>query len=113
MFEQGHADVEPDDDAMTEAAAAFFALVRHIEVAQALGAIVGGNPAELAQRAWACIHGAISLELREIRFVDDMDAHYAAVVETVLAGLSPGVGTPGIAGPVVRPRSNEPLAVPR
>jgi AcrR family transcriptional regulator len=113
MFEQGHADVEPDDDAMVEAAAAFFCLVRHIEAAQAVGAMVGGNPAELAQRAWACIHGAISLELREIRFIEDMDAHYAAVVETVLAGLSPAAGIAGIEGPVVRPRSSEPLAVPR
>lgn len=113
MFEQGHADVEPDDEAMLEAATAFFALVRHVEAAQSVGAIVGGNPAELAQRAWACIHGAVSLELRQIRFVDDMDAHYEAVVGTVLAGLSPAVGIAGIEGQVVRPRSSEPLAVPR
>lgn len=113
MFEQGHADIEPDDEAMAQAAEAFFVLVRHLEVAQSVGAVVGGNPAELAQRAWACIHGAVSLELRQIRFVDDMDAHYAAVVETVLAGLAPDRGTPGIDGDLLRPRSTDRLAVPR
>ena len=113
MFEQGHSDIEPDDDAMAEAARAFFVLVRHIEAGQAAGALVGGNPAELAQRAWACIHGAVSLELRQIRFVDDMDAHYDAVVETVLAGLAPAAGIAGLDGELVRPRSTEPLAVPR
>ena len=113
MFEQGHDDVEPDDEAMDQAAAAFLALVGHIEAAQAVGAIVEGSSAELAQRAWACIHGAVSLELRQICFVSDTDAHYDAVVETVLAGLSPDAGVVGIDGPLVRPKSGVPLAVPR
>lgn len=113
MFEQGHADVEPDDHAMARAAEAFFVLVRAIELAQSVGAVVGGNPAELAQRVWACIHGAMSLELRQIRFVDDMEAHYAAVVDTVLVGIAPEGGTPGIDGELLRPRSNDRLAVPR
>lgn len=113
MFEQGHDDVEPDDEAMDVAAAAFLTLVGHIEAAQAVGAIVEGSSAELAQRAWACIHGAVSLELRQICFVDDTEAHYAAVVETVLAGLSPAAGIVGIEGPMVRPKSSAPLRRPR
>lgn len=113
MFESGHDDVEPDDEAMDQAAAAFLTLVGHIEAAQAAGAIVGGDSAELAQRIWACIHGAVSLELRQICFVTDTDAHYDAVVETVLAGLAPTAGIEGIAGPLVRPKTRAPLAVPR
>ena len=110
---EGHDDVEPDDEAMDVAAAAFLTLVGHVEAAQAVGAIVGGSSAELAQRAWGCIHGAVSLELRYICFVDDTDAHYDAVVETVLAGLSPAAGIEGIEGPLVRPKSGAPLSLPR
>jgi AcrR family transcriptional regulator len=113
MFEQGHNEVEPDDDAMDHAAAAFFALVRQVEAAQATGAIVGGSAAELAQRLWATIHGAVSLEIRQIRFVDDPSTHFAALVDTVLAGLEPNHALAGIEGPLVQPRTGEPLAVPR
>jgi AcrR family transcriptional regulator len=113
MFEQGHNEVEPDDDAMDHAAAAFFALVRQIEEAQATGALVGGSGAELAQRLWATIHGAVSLEIRQIRFVEDPETHFTALVDTVLAGLDPAHGLAGIEGPLVQPRTGEPLAVPR
>jgi AcrR family transcriptional regulator len=113
MFEQGHNEVEPNDDAMDHAAAAFFSLVRHVELAQAVGAVVGGDPAELAQRLWATIHGAVSLELRDICFVDDRDAHFEALVDTVLSGLAPEHGHVGVEGPLVRPKTGEPLAVPR
>lgn len=112
MFESGHDDVEPDDEAMDQAAAAFLTLVGHIEAAQAVGALVGGDPAELAQRLWASIHGAVSLENRSICFVSDTDAHYDALVETVLAGLSPAAGIEGIAGPLVRPKTGAVLARP-
>jgi AcrR family transcriptional regulator len=113
MFELAHDEMEPDDDAMTHAAAAFFALVRHIEAAQAVGAIIGGNPAELAQRLWGSIHGAVSLDLRDICFVEDRDAHYEALVDTMLSGLAPQHGLAGIEGPLVRPKTGGPLVVPR
>ncbi len=113
MFEQGHNAVEPDDEAMDHAARAFLALVDLVADAQAAGAVTGGNPAELAQRVWGSIHGVISLELRSICFVADTDGHFDALVETVLAGLAPGAGPEGIEGPLVQPRSGDPLAVPR
>ena len=55
------------------------------------------SPAELAQRIWASIHGAVSLELRSICFVDDTDAHFEALLETLIIGLLPDRGIRGIA----------------
>lgn len=106
MFDQTPAPFEPTDEGMACAAGAFGALVALVEQAQAAGGIVGGSSAEIAQRMWASIHGSVSLELRNICFVQDTDAHYAALVETLLAGLSPPHGLAGIDGPVVVPDRN-------
>lgn len=113
MFDQTPAQFEPTAEGMDRAAAAFFGLVGLVEQAQAAGGIVGGSAAELAQRMWASIHGSVALELRSICFVDDSDAHFDALVETMLAGLRPEHGLVGIDGPLVTPRRGGPLAVPR
>jgi hypothetical protein len=57
--------------------------------AQAASAVRPGDPIEIAQQIWAARHGATSLELRGIGFVDDRDAYYRALIDTVLAGLAP------------------------
>lgn len=103
MFDQTPAQFEPSDDGMACAADAFAGLVTLVEQAQAAGGIVGGSSAEIAQRLWASIHGSVSLELRNICFVQDTDRHFAALVDTLLAGLSPQHSLAGIDGPVVLP----------
>lgn len=104
MFDRSAVDLEPSVGAFETAGRAFNALVDLIAEAQAAGAIVGGSSAEVAQRVWASLHGAVSLELRNICFVDDTDAHFQALVETLLIGLSPDRGMPGVADAVVPDR---------
>lgn len=89
MFERAVPDFAPTEAGTAAAAAAFGALVRLVEDAQSSGRIVSGDPTELAQRLWASIHGAVSLEQRGICFAPNTDQHYAALVETVLMGLAP------------------------
>lgn len=113
MFDRTPDQFEPTDEGMACASDAFFGLVALVEHAQAAGGIVGGSPAELAQRIWASIHGSVSLELRSICFVDDTDAHFAVLVDTVLAGLAPANGLQGIDGPLVTPRRGGSLGVRR
>jgi AcrR family transcriptional regulator len=100
MFDRSAADFEPSLAAFQTAGRSFNALVDLVADGQRSGVLVGGSPAELAQRIWASLHGAVSLELRSICFVDDTDAHFAALVETILIGLSPEHGLPGIADAV-------------
>lgn len=97
MFDRAAADFEPSPEGLEAAARSFNALVELVEQAQRAGGLVGGSPAELAQRIWASIHGAVSLELRSICFVDDTDAHYQALLDTLLIGLAPDRGIPGVA----------------
>lgn len=113
MFEAPTDLFEPDQTCMDQAANAFLALLEKVEQAQRAGAVVGGNPAEIAQRVWASIHGSVALEMRGIVFFDDADVHFAALLDTLFAGLSPSAGVPGIDGPLVRPRSGDVIAVPR
>lgn len=113
MFEAPADLFEVDDTCLDTAGNAFFALLANLEQAQRAGAIVDGNPAELAQRVWSSIHGSVALEMRGIVFFPDADAHFAALVDTLLAGLSPAAGVHGIDGPVVRPRRGDALPVPR
>lgn len=113
MFEAPRDLFEPDDTCVGQATNAFFALMALVEQAQRAGAVVAGNPAELAQRLWSAIHGSVALEMRGIVFFPDADAHFAAVVDTLLAGLAPAAGITGIDGPMVRPRQGDGPAVPR
>ncbi len=97
MFDRAAGEFEPNSDGIEAAARSFNALVDIVAQAQQAGGLVGGSPAELAQRIWASIHGAVSLELRSICFVDDTDAHFEALLETLIIGLRPDRGIPGIA----------------
>lgn len=96
MFDRSPAVFEPDVDGLETATRAFDGLVDLVAQTQAAKGIVGGSAAEIAQRIWATIHGAVSLELRSMCFVDDTDQHFEAVLDTLLVGLSPDRGVPGI-----------------
>jgi len=95
MFDRAAADFEPSTEGMEAAGRSFDALIQLVAQAQRAGAIVGGSPTELAQRIWASIHGAVSLELRSICFAPDTDHHYEALLDTLLIGLAPDRGVPG------------------
>jgi len=99
MFDRSVVDFEPSPDSLLTAHACFACLVETVSEVQASGAIVGGDPVEVGQRVWAALHGAVSLERHGICFAPDGDQHYAALVETLLIGLSPAHGLPGGATP--------------
>jgi hypothetical protein len=50
--------------------------------------VPAGDAEEVAQRLWAGVHGAVSLELRGTVFARDVEAHFAALVRTLLRGLA-------------------------
>jgi AcrR family transcriptional regulator len=70
------------------AAAAFTVLVRNIELAAATGAITAPEPRAAAQQIWSAVHGAVTLELKELLQVPDPDAAFRALVSTLLRGLA-------------------------
>ena len=70
------------------AAAAFTALVHNIELASAAGAITPSDPREAAQQIWSAVHGAITLELKELMQVTNPEAAFRALVTTLLRGLA-------------------------
>src|SRR5262249_11360084 len=51
----------------------FYVLIDGVRRAQAVGAVRLGDPVAFAQQIWAACHGAVSLELRGIGFVEDHD----------------------------------------
>lgn len=70
------------------AADTFHRLADRVRLDTASGLLRPGDPEEIAHRIWAACHGAISLELLGNLFVTDRDAHYTALVHTILRGLA-------------------------
>jgi len=95
MFDRAVADFVPSPEALLTAHSCFACLVETVQEVQVAGELVGGDPVEVAQRLWATMHGAVSLERHGICFTPDSDQHYDALVETLLRGLAPGTGLPG------------------
>ncbi|CAN5720476.1 TetR/AcrR family transcriptional regulator [soil metagenome] len=87
MFDKAVPDFTPSPEALAHASAAFGGLRQLVEEAMAAGALATADPVSVAQQLWSAIHGAISLELRGISFVTDLDAQYDALVHTVLRGI--------------------------
>jgi AcrR family transcriptional regulator len=88
MFDRGIPGWQPSPAALAHSAASFGRLTGHVSNAMTAGALAASDPAEVAQRLWSASHGVVSLELRGIGFVDDIDAHHELVVQTMLTGLS-------------------------
>lgn len=86
MFEGAVAGYCPSEEARRHAYACFHELVGH--VARALVGIPRApGPVEAAQQIWASCHGQVSLELRGLGFVEDVEAHAERLAETVIHGL--------------------------
>jgi AcrR family transcriptional regulator len=83
----------PSDQSHVVAGEAFDVLVTAIARGIRRGAFREGDAREVAQQVWSAVHGAVALELAEITMVEDMGANYAALVDTVIRGIS-ATGTP-------------------
>jgi AcrR family transcriptional regulator len=82
---------ESGSEAVAEhAAAAFGALVQHVDVAAAAGRIHVGDTREAAQQIWSTVHGAVALELKGLTLTPDPAATYRATLEMILRGLGAG-----------------------
>lgn len=78
----------PPREVVEQAAAAFGALVRVVELAAAAGAITAPDATEVAQQVWNTVHGAVALELKGLILTPDPAVTYAACVETLIRGLA-------------------------
>ena len=87
MFDRAVPDYVPSEDAKAHAAASFGRLVRLVQRAMDAGVIAAADPTEVAQRVWSACHGQVSLEMRGMGFVDDVDAHHEALLATLQRGL--------------------------
>lgn len=94
MFDRVVRAFEPTPGARLSCERCFGVLVDCVRRAQAAGVVRPGEPIEFAQRLWASCHGAVSLELRQIGFVEDVDAFYDGLLTTLLEGLA----APSVAG---------------
>ncbi len=108
MFDRAIPGWRPSPAALAHAAAPFGRLADHVSRAMAAGALADGDPAEVAQRLWSASHGAVSLELRGIGFVNDIDAHHELLAQTVLRGLSSARQRRPRSGPAHAPRHGQP-----
>lgn len=88
MFDRVIPEFEPSDTSMELALAAFNELVGSVRAAMDSGLIASADPADVAHQIWASIHGAVSLELRGIGFIDDPADTYRRLVDSLLAGLA-------------------------
>lgn len=88
MFDRPVAGYVPSEQAMRAATGSFERLVSGVRLAMAAGVLEVGDAREVAQRLWASVHGAVSLELRGTVFAENVDAHFAALLRTLLRGLA-------------------------
>jgi len=88
MFEDAIPHEFDDPEVGEHAIAAFNALVRMVELTAAAGAIVAGDPVEVAQQIWSTVHGAVALELKGLVQTPDPAATYRASIDTLYRGLS-------------------------
>jgi AcrR family transcriptional regulator len=89
MFERAVPDYEPSPEAKDHAAASFVELIQLVRRAMDTGAITSADPTRVAQLLWSTSHGQVSLELRGMGFVEDVDEQAEQLVATILRGLRP------------------------
>ena len=100
MFDRPIPGCEPSPASHTAAWDAFGRLVTKIQRAIDTGAVGDGKAEDdeavaVAQMFWGAAHGAVSLELREIGFVEDRAENFARMIRALIRGL----GGPPPAGP--------------
>jgi AcrR family transcriptional regulator len=91
MFEGAIPHEHQSAEVAEHAAAAFSALVRHVETAAAAGEIQAPDPARAAQQIWSAVHGAVALELQDLVLTGEPEQTYRGLIEVLLRGFR----TPG------------------
>jgi AcrR family transcriptional regulator len=89
MFEDAIPHEFDNPEVAVHAEAAFYALVRTVELSAAAGVIAAPNPVETAQQIWSTVHGAVALELKGLIQTEDPAATYRASLDTLIRGLAP------------------------
>lgn len=89
MFDRSVDGYEPSPAAWGHASDCFGELVAHVRRAMAAGAVADGDPVDVAQQLWASLHGLVSLTMRSLGFVADVDAHRRRLCQALLRGLAP------------------------
>jgi AcrR family transcriptional regulator len=89
MFEDAIPHEFDNQELAEHAKAAFYALVRIVELAAAAGVIAASDPVETAQQIWSVVHGAVALELKGLIQTEDPAATYRASLDTLARGLAP------------------------
>jgi hypothetical protein len=89
MFERAVPGFEPSPEALSSCTMSFGVLVDCVRRAQAAGVLRTGDAVGYAQQIWSACHGAVSLELRQIGFMEDLDAQYDRLIATLIDGLAP------------------------
>jgi AcrR family transcriptional regulator len=88
MFEKVIPEFDPSERCALQAAAAFTELVSLVERGQREGRVIDGEAVDIAQQVWEVVHGAVSLELRGMGFVDDRAAHFERLLATIRRSMS-------------------------
>lgn len=89
IFERAMPGFEPSPAALETCMKTFGVLVDCVRRAQAAGVLRSGEAFGYAHRIWSACHGAVSLELRQIGFMEDLDAQYEGLISTLVDGLTP------------------------
>src|ERR1700685_1442834 len=89
MFEDAIPHEFDNPELAGHAEAAFYALVRVVELSAAVGVIAAPDPVEVAQQIWSAVHGAVALELKGLIQTENPSATYRASLDTLLRGLAP------------------------
>ncbi len=87
MFDRPIPGCDPSEASHLVAATTFGKLIAKVRHAMDAGVVRDGDATEIAQMLWAAAHGAVSLELRDIGFVEDRAANFAQMIEALLNGL--------------------------
>jgi AcrR family transcriptional regulator len=89
MFEDAIPHEFDNPEVAEHAEAAFYALVRTVELCAAAGVIAAPQPVETAQQIWSTVHGAVALELKGLIQTENPAATYRASLDTLARGLAP------------------------
>lgn len=87
MFRQ-MLELELSPDSLEQAERSFAHLVERVEDAATAGLIQADDAVDVAQQLWNALHGGVSLEIAGVTFATDPERTFAAMLDTMLDGLS-------------------------
>ena len=87
MFRQ-MLELELAPESLETAERTFAQLVERVEDAASAGLIHADDAVDVAQRLWNAVHGGVSLEIAGVTFSSDPERTFAAMIDTLLDGLS-------------------------